>query len=111
MSAQLVPPAVSSWVADRQRHLRVRSEHTLRVIAMKQLARRYPDKAVRSKIANDGLLWRLGFAPLYRRVSWQFKRDAMFKLKMTAQGWAQDARQFQQPWQPPRQPERTPGKH
>ena len=44
------------------------------------------------------------FVPLYRRVPWEFKRDAMRKLKMTAQGWPEQSRQFGEPWRPPAVP-------
>jgi hypothetical protein len=47
------------------------------------------------------------FVPLYRRVPWEFKRSAMRKLKMTAQGWPEESQRFGEPWRPPVQPAGT----
>jgi hypothetical protein len=88
-------------LAEQKRRLRVRSEHVLRVVAMERIGRRYPGRTVPSAIAGDGIFWRRVFVPLYEAVPWEFKRDAMRKLKMTAQGWSEDARQFGEPWRPP----------
>ena len=90
--------------AERKRRLRARSEHVLRVAAMEDVARRYPRRTVPSALSGEGAFWRLVFVPLYRRVPWEFKRNAMRKLKMTAQGWPEESRQFGEPWRPPARP-------
>jgi hypothetical protein len=68
---------------------------------MEKIARRYPDRVVPAAIPPDGWFWRRLFVPLYTRVSWTFKRQAMEKMKMTSQGWAHAARGFGEPWRPP----------
>jgi hypothetical protein len=92
------------WFAERKRQLRTRSEHVLRLAAMENVARRYPRRTVPSALSDEGPFWRLVFVPLYRRVPWEFKRDAMRKLKMTAQGWPEESRRFGEPWRPPAPP-------
>jgi hypothetical protein len=87
--------------AQRQRRLRARSEYVLRLAAMDRVGRRHPGKLARSALPNEGPLWRYVFVPLYRRVPWDFRRKAMRSLKMTAQGWPEDGRQFGEPWRPP----------
>ena len=87
--------------AELQRRLRMRSEHVLRVVAMEKIGRRYPDRVVPAAMPADGWFWRRLFVPLYMRVSWTFKRQAMEAMKMTSQGWARDARRFGEPWRPP----------
>jgi hypothetical protein len=88
-------------LVDRQRRLRARSEHVLRLAAMDRVGRRHPGRIATSALPDEGPFWRLVFVPLYRRVPWGFKRKAMRSLKMTAQGWPEDARQFGEPWRPP----------
>jgi hypothetical protein len=68
---------------------------------MEDVGRRSPDKVTTSALPRENIFWRYMFVPLYRRVPWSFKRDAMRKLKMTAQGWPENARQFGEPWRPP----------
>ena len=68
---------------------------------MDAVARRYPRRTVPPALADEGPFWRFVFVPLYRRVPWEFKRNAMRKLKMTAQGWPEQSRQFGEPWRPP----------
>jgi hypothetical protein len=87
--------------AQRQRRLRARSEYVLRLAAMDRVGRRHPGKLARSALPDGGPLWRYVFVPLYRRVPWDFRRRAMRSLRMTAQGWPEDARQFGEPWRPP----------
>ena len=86
---------------ERKRRLREHSEYALRLAAMDDVGRRYPGMVTKSALPRENAFWRLLFVPLYRRVSWSFKRDAMRKLKMTAQGWPEDARRFGDPWRPP----------
>jgi hypothetical protein len=88
-------------LTERKQRLREHSEYVLRLEAMKDVGRRYPGKVTTSALPQESIFWRYVFVPLYRRVPWSFKRDAMRKLKMTAQGWPEDARQFGEPWQPP----------
>ena len=42
------------------------------------------------------------FVPLYRRVPWAVKRQAMDALRMTAKGWTPPPREPGEPWKPPR---------
>jgi hypothetical protein len=90
--------------AERKRRLRGRSEHVLRLAAMDDMARRYPARTVPPALSEEGPFWRLVFVPLYRRVPWEFKRDAMRRLKMTAQGWPEESRRFGEPWGVPTPP-------
>jgi hypothetical protein len=101
MSSSAGGAGIAARFTELKRRLRVRSEHALRLVALDKLGRRYPGRVVPSALARDGLFWRLVFVPLYQRVPWSFKRKAMRALKMTAQGWAEDARQFGEPWHPP----------
>ncbi len=89
--------AASEW----KRRLRERSEHVLRIAAMEDVARRYPGRVAKSALPAGGPFWRHVFVPLYRRVPWELKRKAMRALRMTAQGWPEDARRFGEPWRPP----------
>jgi hypothetical protein len=88
-------------LSERKRRLREHSEYALRLAAMDDVARRYPGMVSRSVLPRGSAFWRLLFVPLYRRVPWSFKRDAMRRLKMTAQGWPEHARRFGEPWRPP----------
>ena len=101
MSQSVSGPRLSAIFAERRRLLRARSEHVLRLAAMEDVARRYPSRTVPSALSDEGAFWRLVFVPLYRRVPWEFKRNAMRRLKMTAQGWPEQSRQFGEPWRPP----------
>jgi hypothetical protein len=87
--------------AEMQRRLRLRSEYSLRLAAMKDVGRRYPNRVSKSALPPVGIFWRWLFVPLFRRVPWSFKAKAMRQLKMTARGWPEDARTFGEPWRPP----------
>ena len=88
--------------ADRMRTLRERSEYELRMAAMRDVGKRFPDANVRTAASpRGGLFWRLCFVPLYRRVPWSVKHRAMHRLRMTSQGWNTE-RHWQEPWRPPR---------
>jgi hypothetical protein len=84
-----------------KRRLRQRSEYALRLAALDDVARRYPNRTSKSALPQAGPFWRYLFVPLFRRVPWSYKRQAMRRLNMTAQGWQEDARQFGEPWRPP----------
>jgi hypothetical protein len=86
---------------ERKQRLRKHSELVLRLAAMDDIARRYPDKVTKSVLPQENAFWRLVFVPLYRRVPWSFKQGAMRRLKMTAQGWPEEPRRFGEPWRPP----------
>jgi hypothetical protein len=86
---------------DLKRRLRQRSEYALRLAALDDVGRRYPGRTAESALPRVGLFWRLVFVPLFRRVPWSFRRQAMRRLNMTARGWPEDARQFREPWRPP----------
>jgi hypothetical protein len=88
-------------LAERKQRLREHSEYVLRLAAMDDVAKRYPGMSTKSALPKENAFWRLLFVPLYRRVPWSFKRGAMRKLKMTAQGWQDDSRRFGEPWRPP----------
>ena len=87
--------------AELKRRLRRRSEYALRLAALKDVGRRYPGRTARSALPPVGPFWRFFFVPLFRRVPWSFRRQAMRRLKMTARGWSEDARWFGEPWRPP----------
>ena len=87
---------------DRMRMLRERSEYELRMAAMEDVGRRFPEASVRKAASpRGGLFWRFVFVPLYRRVPWHVKHRAMQRLRMTSQGWEVE-RRWQEPWHPPR---------
>jgi hypothetical protein len=92
---------LSAALAERKRILRERSEYVLRQAAMEDVGRRYPERVSKSALPQLGPFWRYVFVPLYRRVPWEVKASAMRRLKMTAQGWPEDARKFGEPWRPP----------
>jgi hypothetical protein len=86
---------------DLKQRLRDRSEYVLRLAAMKEVGERYPTRVTKAALPHAGAFWRYVFVPLYQRVPWSFKRDAMRRLKMVAAGWPEDARRFGEPWRPP----------
>jgi hypothetical protein len=88
-------------LGELKQRLRQRSEYSLRLAAMQDVARRYPGRTSNPALPQVGLFWRYLFVPLFRRVPWRFKRQAMRALKMTAQGWPEGVRRFRQPWRPP----------
>lgn len=83
-----------------QRRLRERSEHYLRLDAMRRLGRGVPSTVVPAG-DRSGLFWRYVFVPLYRRVPWERKQQAMRAARMTATGWTAPRREPSTPWQPP----------
>jgi hypothetical protein len=88
-------------LSELKRRLRQRSEYALRLAALRDVGRRYPDRTTSSALAPVGPFWRFLFVPLFRRVPWPYKRQAMRTFRMTARGWHEDARQFGEPWRPP----------
>lgn len=89
--------------AERAR-LREHAEHHLRVAAMEDLRRRHPQATTAPYKPRGGYFWRLVFVPLYRRVPWEAKQNAMRALRMTAEssGWTPPPRTPGEPWRPPR---------
>jgi hypothetical protein len=90
--------------AELKRRLRHRSEYALRLAALKDVGRRYPALTAKSALPPVGPFWRFLFVPLFRRVPWSFRHQAMRRLNMTARGWPEDARRFGEPWRPPPRP-------
>ena len=90
-----------SQLAEAKRRLRERSEHYLLQDSIRRLGKGVPG-TVKPYQGGDGRLWRLLFVPLYRRVPWSFKRQAMDKLQMTAKGWTPPPREPSEPWKPPK---------
>ena len=84
-----------------QRRLREQSEHYLLLDAAERLGKGVPSTSKPYR-RPEGRFWRLFFVPLYRRVPWAFKRQAMHTLKMTASGWTPPSREPGEPWRPPR---------
>ena len=84
-----------------KRRLRERSEHFLMQAAMRDLGSGAPSTVEPYK-DRGGLLWRLVFVPLYRRVPWEVKRRAMEALRMTSSGFTRPPREPRSPWRPPR---------
>ena len=85
-----------------KRRLRERSEHYLMQAAIREIGAGAPG-TVKPYRERSGLLWRLVFVPLYRRVPWPVKTRAMHALRMTAEssGWSPPSRQPGEPWRPP----------
>jgi hypothetical protein len=83
-----------------KRRLRDRSEHYLMRAAVRDLGAGQPGTVAPYR-DRGGLLWRLLFVPLYRRVPWRHKRRAMDALRMTARGWQPPERRSREPWRPP----------
>ena len=87
-------------LSELQRRLRERSEHYLRLDAMRRLRGDAPS-TVEPVADRSGLFWRYVFVPLYRRVPWERKQQAMKAARMTATGWTPPRREPAAPWQPP----------
>jgi hypothetical protein len=83
-----------------KRRLRDRSEHHLLRAAMRELGSAAPS-TVKPYRDRGGVLWRLLFVPLYRRVPWPVKQRAMATLRMTSRGWTPPPRAPGEPWRPP----------
>jgi len=88
-----------SGLALKQR-LRRRSEYFLRLAALRELGAGQPATTAPYP-ARGGLLWRMVFVPLYRRIPWKVKHRAMQALGMTASGWRPPPRHPAEPWRPP----------
>ena len=86
--------------AELKRRLRDRSEHYLMSAAVRDLGTGQPGTVAPYR-DRGGLLWRLLFVPLYRRVPWPLKHRAMDVLRMTARGWQPPERRPREPWRPP----------
>ena len=86
--------------AELKRRLRDRSEHYLMSAAVRDLGTGQPGTVAPYR-DRGGLLWRLLFVPLYRRVPWPLKHRAMDALRMTARGWQPPERRPREPWRPP----------
>ena len=91
-----------SAAAELKRRLRDRSEHYLMRAAVRDLGAGQPGTVAPYR-DRGGVLWRLLFVPLYRRVPWPLKRRAMDALRMTARGWQPPERRPREPWRPPPQ--------
>jgi hypothetical protein len=89
-----------SATAELKRRLRDRSENYLMRAAVRDLGADQPGTVAPYR-DRGGLLWRLLFVPLYRRVPWPLKRRAMDALRMTARGWQPPERRPHDPWRPP----------
>ena len=90
-------------LTDAKRTLRARSEHHLRLAVLRDLGRGVPG-TTDPYPERRGVLWRLAFVPLYRRLPWTAKDRAMKALGMTAKGWTPPARRPAEPWRPPAVP-------
>ena len=84
-----------------KRRLRERSEHYLMQAAVRQHGAGVPGTVAPYR-SRGGLLWRLVFVPLYRRVPWTVKARAMKALRMTTSGFTPPPRKPGEPWRPPR---------
>ena len=72
-------------MSELKRRLRERSEYYLLQESMRRLGKGVPG-TVKAYKQTDGLFWRFVFVPLYKRVPWAVKQQAMDRLQMTAQG-------------------------
>ena len=98
MTARL-PPTVQR----AQARLREQAEVHLRLAAMDELRRAFPDVTTAPHRPAGGAFWRYVFVPLYLRLPWETKQRAMHALRMTAEshGWTAPERRPGQPWRPP----------
>ena len=87
-------------MSELQRRLRERSEHYLLQESVRRLGKGVPGTTKAYK-QTDGLFWRFVFVPLYRRVPWSVKKQAMERLQMTAKGWTPPPLEPSEPWKPP----------
>jgi hypothetical protein len=92
---------MSGLLAVKQR-LRRRSEYFLRLAALRELGAGQPATTAPHP-PRGGLLWRMLFVPVYRRIPWTVKYRAMRALGMTASGWKPPPRHGGEPWRPPRE--------
>ena len=84
-----------------KRRLRARSEYYLLQESTRRLGKGVPG-TVKPYKQTDGLFWRFVFVPLYRRIPWSVKEQAMQRLQMTAKGWTPPPRVPSEPWKPPK---------
>ena len=91
-----------SGLADARRRLRDRAEHHLMLAAMDDLRARHPAGTTKPYRDSGDVFWRRVFVPLYRRVPWSVKEQAMHRLGMTAEraGWTPPPRRPGRPWSP-----------
>jgi hypothetical protein len=87
-------------MSELKRRLRERSEHYLLQESVARLGKGAPG-TVKPYRGSDGLFWRFVFVPLYKRVPWSVKKQAMERLRMTAQGWTPPPLEPSEPWTPP----------
>jgi hypothetical protein len=87
-------------MSELKRRLRARSEYYLLQESTRRLGKGVPG-TVKPFKQTDGLFWRFVFVPLYRRVPWSVKRQAMQRLQMTAKGWTPPPLEPSEPWKPP----------
>ena len=83
-----------------KRRLRDRSEHYLMLDSVRRLGAGSPGTSKPYR-ESGGVLWRLLFVPVYRRLPWSLKQAAMQRLRMTAQGWTPPPLKPSDPWKPP----------
>ena len=87
-------------MSDLKRRLREQSEHYLLLESTQRLGRGVPGTVKPYKVSG-GLFWRFVFVPVYKRLPWAVKRQAMARLRMTAQGWTPPPLKPSEPWKPP----------
>jgi len=87
-------------MSELQRRLRERSEHYLLQESVRRLGKGVPGTTPAYR-QTDGLFWRFVFVPLYKRVPWSVKKQAMERLQMTAKGWTPPPLEPSEPWKPP----------
>ena len=87
-------------MSDLKRRLREQSEHYLLLESTQRLGRDVPGTVKPYKVSG-GLFWRFVFVPVYKRLPWTVKRQAMARLRMTAQGWTPPPLKPSDPWKPP----------
>jgi hypothetical protein len=87
-------------MSELKRRLRERSEHALLQDSVRRLGKGVPG-TVKPYKPSDSRFWRLVFVPVYKRVPWAVKKQAMERLQMTAKGWTPPPREPSEPWKPP----------
>lgn len=89
-------------LAKSKLRLRSASERHLMAAVQKDLGKGAPGTT--EPYVKGGLFWRFVFVPVYRRVPWTVKEQAMSATGMTAAGWKKSPREPGTPWQPPTRP-------
>ena len=70
--------------------------------AVRDLGRRRSPGTVAPYRGREGVLWRLLFVPLYRRLPWRAQAARDGRAADDGAGWQPPERRPREPWRPPR---------